>query len=312
MGSTTTMADPAAAQPWVVNLTPFDDEGALDEAALRLHLQRMARAGIGVYVASSNAGEGLTLTAQERDRLFGIAVQELRGKVPVRAGGCEPQSVAAAHEYLRAASAAGLDAAHLFPLDTGHAGPLKPQEIEAYYREALECAGLPVVISNYPAMGSVLSLDLVRQLLDRFPHLIAIRDAGGDTNYLRELVAICRGRANVYTGGVRTLASAMFHGSQGCLSAEANLAPGTAVAAVTAFLEGNMARARAAHEQLYRIHLLVNRFGGSAGRGMKPLLSKLGLPAGTLRAPRMALVPHEIDAMLAEYSAISLDFENPA
>lgn len=299
-----------APQAWVVSLTPFDAQGQLDEPAFRSHLQRMARAGIGVYVGSSNAGEGFALSAHERQRLFEIAADEIGGKVPVRAGGCEPQSVGLALEYLKAAAWAGLDAAHLFPLDTGHAGPLKASEVEDYYSRALDACEIPLVISNYPAMGSVLPPDLVGRLAEKSSKLIAVRDAGGDTNYLRELVSICKGKVDVYTGGVRSLATSLLHGSQGFLGAEANLCPSVAVTAVNEFVAGNLAGFRRAHEQLFQLHLLVNKFGGPAGRGMKPLLARLGLPGGTLRPPRTPLASLEVDAMLVAFKGIGLPIDD--
>jgi 4-hydroxy-tetrahydrodipicolinate synthase len=293
-------------QAWAVSITPFDAAGALDVPALRAHFARLRAAGIGVYVGSSNAGEGFTLSEAERDTLFGVAAEELKGRVPVRAGGCEPQSVAAAQAYLRAAARAGLDAAHLFPLDTGHAGPPTPAEIERYYAEVLASADLPVVVSNYPAMGYALTPELVARLLARHPQIVAVRDAGGDTGYLRQLVALCAGRAAVYTGGIRNLAAALFHGSQGFLSAEANLAPALAVEVMQAFADGDLPRLRQAHERLWRLHQFVNKFGGSAGRGIKPLLAQLGLPGGSLRSPRIALDTGEQAAMRAAWQALAL------
>jgi len=293
-------------QAWAVSITPFDAAGALDVAGLRAHLGRLRGAGIGVYVASSNAGEGFTLSDEERATVFAVAAEELKGQVPVRAGGCEPQSVTAAQNYLRAAARAGLDAAHLFPLATGHAGPPKPAEIERYYDEVLASDYIPVVVSNYPAMGYVLTPDLVARLLARHPRIVAVRDAGGDTEYLRQLVALCAGRAAVYTGGIRNLVTALFHGSQGFLSAEANLAPALAVAVMQAFAAGDLPRLRLEHERLWRLHQFTNKFGGSAGRGIKPLLSRLGLPGGSLRSPRIALSESEMAAMLQAWRALDL------
>lgn len=298
---------PSAAQAWAVSITPFDAQGRLDEAATRAHFRRLAASRIGVYVGSSNAGEGFTLEVEERDTLFALAVDELQGRVPVRSGGCESQSVAAAQSYLRAAARAGLDAAHLFQIDTGHAGPPTVAEIERYYAEVLGAADIPVVISNYPAMGYGLAPDLVGRLLERHPQIVAVRDAGGDTGYLRELVAVCAGRAHVYTGGVRSLANALFHGSCGFLSAEANLAPALAVSVVEAFAQGDLVLLRAEHERLFRLSRFVMKFGGSAGRGMKLLLNELGLPGGTLRTPRMALSADEVVAMLRAWRALEIE-----
>ena len=82
-----------AFKAWAVCLTPFDAQGRIDEAALREHLCRIRDAGACAYVGSSNVGEGFTFTRDERDRVFAIAVEECKGKTPVRAAGYEPQSI---------------------------------------------------------------------------------------------------------------------------------------------------------------------------------------------------------------------------
>ena len=291
---------------WVVSLTPFDSRGFLDEEAFRHHLRRMAAADACVYVGSSNVGEGFTFTPEDRDRVFGIAVDELKGTVPVRAAGFEPQSIEVAIDYIRAAERAKLDAAHLFQLHNGHTGAPRPPEIEAFYSRVIEATSIPIVLSSYASLGYTLQPASVARLLDRFPQIVALRDAGSDPAYLRELIAISKGRAEVYTTGIRQLISALFHGSQGFLSAESNIAPALAVAVLRSFEQGDFAALRTNYEHLYRLHALVNRYGGSAGRGIKPLLGHLGLPGGTLRLPRIAIISDEQTAMVREYLALAL------
>ena len=58
---------------FAISVTTFGDDGALDEPAFRAHLQRMAAAGLGVYVGGSGSGEGYALTADETARLLEIA-----------------------------------------------------------------------------------------------------------------------------------------------------------------------------------------------------------------------------------------------
>jgi dihydrodipicolinate synthase/N-acetylneuraminate lyase len=292
---------------WAVCLTPFDAQGRIDEAAFRAHLQRIRDAGACAYVGSSNVGEGFTFTTEERDRVFAIAVEDCKGKTPVRAAGYEPQSIQTAIEFVQAAERAKLDAAHIFQLHNGHTGNPKPNELELFYTRVIASTSIPVVISSYPSLGYSLPVDMVGRLLDRFPgQIVALRDAGSDPAYLRELLAISKGRAEVYTTGPRNLMNALYHGSMGFLSSEANIAPALAVAVLRAFEQGDFAALRANYEHLYRLHQLVNRFGGSSGRGIKPLLSKLGLPGGTLRAPRIAISDAEVEQMVQTYKALKL------
>ena len=84
-----------AARPYstfVVSITPFRADGALDEVGLRGHLARRRDAGVGVYLAGSGSGEGYTLTPDETRRVLEIGVEVLGGHAPVRAMGVEPRT----------------------------------------------------------------------------------------------------------------------------------------------------------------------------------------------------------------------------
>src|SRR6187399_1024864 len=110
----------------VISITPFDDQGRLDETAFRAHLRRLGEAGVSVYVGGSGSGEGYALSFEERERVFQIAVEELKGKVPVRAMGCEPHLVSEMVEFLRRAEHNKLDACQIFSLDIGHSAKPRP------------------------------------------------------------------------------------------------------------------------------------------------------------------------------------------
>src|SRR4029077_21011440 len=101
----------------VISITPFDAQGKLDEPALRLHLRRLRDAGVSVYVAGGGSGEAYTFTPDERDRVLAISVEELKGRVPVRAMGCEPRLAKDMVEHLRSAERAKVDAAMIFSLE---------------------------------------------------------------------------------------------------------------------------------------------------------------------------------------------------
>jgi 4-hydroxy-tetrahydrodipicolinate synthase len=129
----------------VISITPFDDEGRLDEAALREHLRRLRDAGVSVYVAGSGSGEGYALTFEERERVFQISVEELKGRVPVRAMGCEPHLPSEMVEFLRRAEYNKLDACQIFSLDIGHSATPRRQELET----VIDSTSIPVYLSSY-------------------------------------------------------------------------------------------------------------------------------------------------------------------
>src|SRR3984893_3411532 len=70
-------------------VTPFRQDGSLDEAALRQLVRRQIEQGINFLVPCGTTGESPTLTRKEHLRVVELTVEEAKGRVPVLAGaGC--------------------------------------------------------------------------------------------------------------------------------------------------------------------------------------------------------------------------------
>src|SRR5678815_6105542 len=67
-------------------VTPFRQDGSLDEATLRRLVRRQIDAGINFLVPCGTTGESPTLSHAEHLRVVEITLEEAKGKVPVLAG----------------------------------------------------------------------------------------------------------------------------------------------------------------------------------------------------------------------------------
>src|SRR5260221_216975 len=76
-----------AKSTFTVSITPFAPDGSLAIEGLRQHFRRLAAADMGVYILGSGSSEAYSLTDDEIDTILSIAVEELRGVVPLRAMG---------------------------------------------------------------------------------------------------------------------------------------------------------------------------------------------------------------------------------
>lgn len=129
--------DPSDPSTFVISITPFDADGAFDEIATRSHLRRMANAGIGVYLGGGGSGEGYVLSRDETSRLLKIGVEELSGKVPVRAMGVEPRTSGDMIDYVEMVAGLEVDAAQIYSLDQGHGHRPNHAEIHRYFDDVL-------------------------------------------------------------------------------------------------------------------------------------------------------------------------------
>lgn len=275
-----------AAKCWVQSLTVFDENEVFDEAGQRAHLRRLGQAGVCVNLAASGSGEGYALTSDEIDRLFGVAHDELKSKVPLRGMGCEPRTTKQMLEFVRAVESADLDSIHIFSLDLGHAARPTERELEEYFGSVLENTRLPAVVSSHQAVGYLLPIPLVVRLVQRFENVVEVQCATDNLEYLVRLVDAVGDRVEVISGSPRHTLTNLALGGAGYMCSEGNLAPRLCAAVASSYNAGNWEAAQSHFATLLRLYT-ANAHGSSV-RAMKSALKILGLPAGKPRHPRIA------------------------
>jgi len=282
-----------APSTFVISITPFTADGALDEEGLRRHLRKLAASGIGVYLGGSGSGEGYTLAPHEVHRILEIGAEELAGNVPVRAMGVEPRTAQEMHALGRLVADTGLDAMQIYSLDQGHGNRPSNAELERYYLDVLDGIEVPSVLSTHQSVGYLLPVDLIASLLDRFPSIIGVNCSTNDVAYLVDVLAAVDGRVDVHVGGPLHALTCLGLGGQGFLSSDGNLVPNLCVEVIRAWTAGDLAAVEAAFSRLMRLYAATRRLGGIVGT--KAALQLLGLPGGYPRRPRLPLPDTRLD-----------------
>jgi 4-hydroxy-tetrahydrodipicolinate synthase len=272
---------------FVVSLTPFTADGAVDEDGLRRHLRRLGAAGIGVYLAGSGSGEGYTLDRNERRRVFEIGAEELSGTVPVRAMGVEPRTADEMIVLAADAETAGLDAVQVYSLDMGHGYAPTVAEMSHYLFTVLDAVTGPVVLSTHQSVGYHYPAALVGELLTRYDHIAGVNVTHSDLSEVAAVIAAVDGRADVHVGGPMHALSALALGASGYLSSEGNLVPRLCVALIARHDAGDLAGTEDAYARIMRIFRATQALGGIVGA--KAALELLGAPGGAPRPPRLAV-----------------------
>jgi len=237
--------------------------------------------------------------------VLGIAVEELRGAVQVRAMGCEVRTLADTLDYLDAASHHDVDAVHVFAPEMGHASKPTTAELETYYDAAVSATKQPVVLSCYQALGFDLPVALLEQLAQRHSHIVGFFYGGSDVRYLASVIARLGDRLEIHCAGPYNALTTLALGGNGFMGHEGNLSPELARRVISSFEAGDLATLQTSFRTLMAIHALHYRYGGPV-RAMKPLLNALGLPGGTLRLPRMAITEAQLDDVLRETLALKI------
>jgi 4-hydroxy-tetrahydrodipicolinate synthase len=281
-----------------ISITTFDEQGRLDEDAYRKHMCRLRDGGVSVYVGGSGSGEGYSLTPEENARILAIAVEELKGKTGIYADGVEPRNAKEMISFMRRVENSNVDAVRIMPLDPGHGSKPNVAELEKYHCAVIESTAAPLILTSHDSAGYILPIDLIERLANRYPHVYAINYGGKDTTYLAELIKRMSSRLVVHCAGCTNGLATLTLGGHGFMGNEGNLTPALAHSVITAFESNDRDRLRAAFGKLMSLAMIVQRYGGSSLRGLKPALKAFGLPGGPLREPRLPLDAAEVQKMV--------------
>src|SRR5207253_473957 len=123
-------------------LTPFDDDGAVDEATLRRVVDRNIDGGVHGVVACGSTGEFTTLSGSERRRVVEAVIDQAAGRVPVVAQ-TGAQSTKEAIALSRHAEQAG---ASVLMVVAPYYEPLTIDETKRYLRTVAESVNIPIML----------------------------------------------------------------------------------------------------------------------------------------------------------------------
>jgi 4-hydroxy-tetrahydrodipicolinate synthase len=296
--------DPDRASTYVIAITPFTDDGAFDEDAVRGHLRRMAAAAIGVYVGGGGSGEGYVLSDAEARRLLEISVEELKGRVPVRAMGVEPRTAAQMIEFIGMAAEVGLDAVQIYSLDQGHGHRPTQEEIHRYFDDVLSATTMPAVLSTHQSVGYQVPVPMLTEFADRFDHLIGINCSHQDLGYLTAMIDAVGDRLEIHVGGPQLGLTALSLGANGYLSSEGNLAPTLCVGVIDAYRRDDALRMADLYGKLLRLSMAF--YGAGGIRATKAVLNALGHPGGAPRLPQLPVAPDRVAELLGVVDDLDL------
>jgi 4-hydroxy-tetrahydrodipicolinate synthase len=291
---------------YVISITPFTVDGRLDEAAFRAHLRRLAAAGIGVYVGGGGSGEGYTLDGAETLRVLEIAVEELKGTVPVRSMGTEPRTAQQLVDYIRLAASVGVDATQVYSLDVGHGHQPTTAEIETYFNDVLDpvsAVGLPAVLSTHQSVGYRIPIDMIARFVERFD-LAGVNCSHGDPGYLVRLIDAVGDRVEIHVGGPIQGLTALALGAEGFLTSEGNLAPRLCVSVIDLFEKGDLPGTFDAFAKVVRLFDLLYGHGGI--RATKAVLNHYGLAGGYPRKPQLPVDDGVVATIVSAVDALGI------
>ncbi len=272
-------------------VTPFEENGRIDEAKLRAHVDCTVDAGADGLVVCGGTGEFFALTSEERRNLIELTCDQMAGRVPVIAqtGG---MSVQAAIERSRHAEQAG---ASCLMVALPYYEPVSEEQAFEYFGAVADAVELPVMLYNYPTgTGFHMTADFVARMAGAYEAIRYLKDSSANPVLLGQLIAQ-RDTVGTLCGEDVLVAPALLLGAQGLITGSLNfMMPVHAAMKVAASSGDDATVVRLWREILPLLTFLATHPYTSA---IKHACRIFGREMGPVRAPQPALTTHGAAAL---------------
>ncbi|MCD6093726.1 MAG: 4-hydroxy-tetrahydrodipicolinate synthase [Candidatus Omnitrophica bacterium] len=282
---------------YVALVTPFKD-GAVDEEKLRELVEFQIEQGTNGILPCGCTGEAATLTHEEQKRVIKIVVETVNKRVPVLAG-TGSNSTVEAYDLTKYAKEAGADAALVI---TPYYNKPTPEGQFRHYAKLAEI-GIPIILYNVPSRTGISMLPETVARLSKIENIVAIKEASGSLEQVSKILALCD--ITVLSGDDSLTLPMMAIGGKGVVSVVANIVPAEVAQMTSAFLEGNIQKAKDLHYRLFP--LCKAMFIETNPIPVKTAMKLLGRLNGELRLPlceMQAESEEKLKKVLEEYGLI--------
>lgn len=274
-------------------LTPFAENGGVDEASFAAHVEWQISEGSTGLVPVGTTGESPTLSHEEHKRVVELCIEVAKGRVPVIAGAGSNNTVEAI-ELAQHAEKAGADA--LLVVTPYYNKPTQKGLI-AHYTAIAEAVSLPIIIYNIPGRSVIdMTPETMGKLAGSFKNIVGVKDATGKIERVSEQRITCGKDFVQLSGEDATALGFNAHGGVGCISVTANVAPKLCAEFQAATLAGDYARALELQDKLMPLHKAIFMEPGVCGA--KYALSKLGRMSRKVRSPLVPVLESATEAAL--------------
>jgi len=269
----------------VAIVTPMLDDGSLDLPAMGRLLQWHLEKGTDAIVAVGTTGESATLAVEEHCEVVRYVVEQIAGRVPVIAG-TGANSTTEAIELTQAAKDAGADACLLV---TPYYNKPSQRGLYEHHRTIAEAVDIPQILYNVPGRTACDMLPDTVQRLAQIPNIVGIKEATGDVDRGREIIALCGDDFALYSGDDLTSLDLILAGAVGTISVTANVRPDLIHQMCELALAGEADAAREIDNRVAVLHR--DLFLEANPITVKWALKEMGLVGPGIRLPLVELDP---------------------
>lgn len=268
----------------VAIVTPFNESG-VDYKALGELIEFHIEGNTDCIVICGTTGEASTMTAEEQLECIRFTIEKVAGRIPVIAGTGSNNTAHALH-LTQEAERMGADGALIV---TPYYNRTSQKGLYEHYSYIAERVNIPIVLYNVPSRSGMAIAPQTAAELSKIDNIVAIKEASGNIGAIGEMMALCEGRLDLYSGNDDQVIPLLSLGGLGVISVVANVAPQISHDMVDHWMKGDIVEARNIQFKLNELNKAM--FCENNPMPVKEAMNQMGLNAGPCRLPLTEIAP---------------------
>jgi 4-hydroxy-tetrahydrodipicolinate synthase len=263
-------------------VTPFHPDGSLDEATLRLLVQRQLDAGIDFLVPCGTTGESPTLSREEHLRVVEITLELAKDRVPVLAGagGYNTSEVIPLAQELAAMGVDGILSV------TPYYNKPTQEGLYQHYKALASAVSLPIILYSVQGRTGVNIEPATVKRLASVQNIVGIKEASGNIAQMAAILNAVHSDFLVFSGDDAIALPLIALGGRGVISVASNEIPAEMTLLTHLALQNDFPAARQLHRRY--LPLMEVNFVESNPIPVKAAMAELGLLKPVWRLPLVA------------------------
>ena len=265
-------------------ITPFRQDGSIDEPALRNLVAWQVESGIDFLVPCGTTGETPTLSHDEWLRVIDVAIEVAAGRVPIMAGATSNSTQDAAEKAKEVAARPGVNA-----ILTASPYYNKPTQEGQYrhFRAIAEAVDKPIILYNVPGRTGANIEPATLARLAEVPNIAGVKEASGNIAQVADICNLVPEHFLVFSGDDAITLPLIALGGVGIISVASNEIPREMAEMTRAALNNDWHTARRIHRKY--LALMQANFIETNPMPVKAVLAMMGKVEEVYRLPLLPM-----------------------
>jgi 4-hydroxy-tetrahydrodipicolinate synthase len=265
-------------------VTPFHQDGSIDDAALRNLVAWQVESGVDFLVPCGTTGETPTLSHDEWLHVIDTTVEVAAGRVPIVAGATSNSTFDAVEKAREIAARPGVDA-----ILTASPYYNKPTQEGQYrhFKAIAEAVEKPLILYNVPGRTGANIEPATLARLAEVPNILGVKEASGNIAQIAEVCSSVPEHFLVFSGDDSVTLPVIALGGVGIISVASNEIPREMAELTQAALHNDWITARSIQKKF--LPLMQANFIESNPLPVKAVLAMMGRIEEVYRLPLLPM-----------------------